>query len=171
LQAAASEVLVVVAYGEILPPEVLSLPAVAPVNVHFSLLPALRGADPVRRAILAGHERTGVTTLRMDEGLDTGPILLQAGEPILPDDDAHGTPWIEALTLLELVRGWKEEVGGPEVVENFLQVVRDRRAHAASLGLPHFCHTSSNLVSPLSGPRQLGALPPNSDRRGTHRES
>jgi methionyl-tRNA formyltransferase len=88
LQAAASEVLVVVAYGEILPPEVLSLPAVAPVNVHFSMLPALRGADPVRRAILAGHERTGVTTLRMDEGLDTGPILLQAGEPILPDDDA-----------------------------------------------------------------------------------
>ena len=88
LQAAAPEALVVVAYGEILPPEVLSVPAVAPLNVHFSLLPALRGADPVRRAILAGNDVTGVTTMRMDDGLDTGPILLQAREPIHPDDDA-----------------------------------------------------------------------------------
>ncbi|HEX5947955.1 MAG TPA: methionyl-tRNA formyltransferase [Actinomycetota bacterium] len=88
LRAAAPDVLVVVAYGEILPPEVLDLPEVAPVNVHLSLLPALRGADPVRRAILEGLERTGVTTMRMDEGLDTGPILLQEEEPIRPDDDA-----------------------------------------------------------------------------------
>lgn len=88
LEAAPPDVLVVVAYGEILPPEVLNLPALAPVNVHFSLLPALRGADPVRRAILAGHDVTGVTTMRMDEGLDTGPILLQGREPIRPDDDA-----------------------------------------------------------------------------------
>lgn len=88
LRAAAPEVLVVVAYGEILPPEVLSLPAVAPVNVHFSLLPALRGADPVRRALLEGVDRTGVTTMRMDEGMDTGPVLLQREEPIRPDDDA-----------------------------------------------------------------------------------
>jgi methionyl-tRNA formyltransferase len=88
LEAAPPDVLVVVAYGEILPPEVLNVPAVAPVNVHFSLLPTLRGADPVRRAILAGHDVTGVTTMRMDEGLDTGPILLQAPEKIRPDDDA-----------------------------------------------------------------------------------
>jgi methionyl-tRNA formyltransferase len=67
---------------------VLALPRVAPVNVHFSLLPALRGADPVRRAILDGHGRTGVTTIRMDEGLDTGPVLLQAEEPIGDEDDA-----------------------------------------------------------------------------------
>jgi methionyl-tRNA formyltransferase len=88
LRTAAPEVLVVVAYGEILPPEVLGLPRVAPVNVHLSLLPALRGADPVRRAILEGLETTGVTTMRMDEGLDTGPILLQVQEPIRADDDA-----------------------------------------------------------------------------------
>lgn len=82
------DVLAVVAYGEILPAEVLGLPRVAPVNVHFSLLPALRGADPVRRAILGGLGETGVTTIHMDEGMDTGPILLQVSEPIRDDDHA-----------------------------------------------------------------------------------
>jgi methionyl-tRNA formyltransferase len=82
------DVLAVVAYGEILPAAVLGLPSVAPVNVHFSLLPALRGAAPVQRAILSGLDSTGVTTIHMDEGMDTGPILLQAEEPIRPEDDA-----------------------------------------------------------------------------------
>jgi methionyl-tRNA formyltransferase len=82
------DVLVVVAYGEILPAEVLAVPAVAPVNVHFSLLPELRGAAPVQRAILEGLSATGVTTIRMDQGMDTGPILLQAAEAIDEEDDA-----------------------------------------------------------------------------------
>ncbi len=82
------DVLAVVAYGEILPAEVLGLPRIAPVNVHFSLLPALRGADPVRRAILEGLAETGVTTMRMDQGMDTGPVLLQASEPIRDEDDS-----------------------------------------------------------------------------------
>jgi methionyl-tRNA formyltransferase len=82
------EILAVVAYGEILPAEVLGLPSVAPVNMHFSLLPALRGADPVRRALLEGLEITGVTTMRMDEGMDTGPILLQQESAVREDDDA-----------------------------------------------------------------------------------
>ena len=88
LQQAAPDVLVVVAYGEILPKEVLQIPRKAPVNVHFSLLPALRGPDPVRRAILGGFDVTGVTTMRMDEGADTGPLLLQQEEPIHSTDDA-----------------------------------------------------------------------------------
>jgi methionyl-tRNA formyltransferase len=82
------DVLVVVAYGEILPKAVLAIPRVAPVNLHFSLLPQLRGAAPVQKAILDGLAVTGVTTIRMDEGMDTGPMLLQAEEPIGPDDDA-----------------------------------------------------------------------------------
>jgi methionyl-tRNA formyltransferase len=87
---AGPEVLVVVAYGEILPKAVLDLPSVAPVNVHFSLLPKLRGAAPVQRAILEEGfpGLTGVTTIRMDEGVDTGPILLQAEEPIRVGDDS-----------------------------------------------------------------------------------
>ena len=80
------DTLVVVAYGEILTEEVLG---VAPaVNVHFSLLPALRGAGPVQHALLEGLDRTGVTTMLMDRHLDTGPILLQAKVAILPEDDA-----------------------------------------------------------------------------------
>ncbi len=82
------DVLAVVAYGEILPAEVLRLPRLVAVNLHFSLLPSLRGAAPVRAALLAGLERTGVTTMVMDEGLDTGPVLLRREEPIRPDDDA-----------------------------------------------------------------------------------
>jgi methionyl-tRNA formyltransferase len=82
------DVLVVVAYGEILPRVVLELPTLAPVNVHFSLLPKLRGANPVRASLLTGLPETGVTTMRMDEGLDTGDILLQRSEVIREDDDA-----------------------------------------------------------------------------------
>jgi methionyl-tRNA formyltransferase len=76
----------VVAYGALLPPEVLEVPRLGCVNVHFSLLPRWRGAAPVERAILAGDERTGVTTMLMDEGLDTGPILLQVPVGITADD-------------------------------------------------------------------------------------
>jgi methionyl-tRNA formyltransferase len=88
LEDSSPDALAVVAYGEILPPHVLSLPRVAPVNLHFSLLPALRGADPVRRALLAGLRRTGVTVIRMDEGMDTGPILLQETVEVADHDDA-----------------------------------------------------------------------------------
>lgn len=88
LAASVPDVLAVVAYGEILPPNVLHLPRVAPVNLHFSLLPELRGAAPVQTALLAGMERTGVTTILMDKGLDTGPIILQREVPILPEDDS-----------------------------------------------------------------------------------
>jgi len=88
LRAVAFDVLAVVAYGEILRQDVLDLPAVAPVNVHFSLLPELRGAAPVQRALSEGLVATGVTTIRMDAGMDSGPILLQAVEQIDPNDDA-----------------------------------------------------------------------------------
>jgi len=87
LQDAEPDVLVVVAFGEILDAEVLAIPRLAPVNLHFSLLPELRGADPVRAAILDGLDETGVTTMWMDEGLDTGDVLLQERIAIAPDDD------------------------------------------------------------------------------------
>jgi methionyl-tRNA formyltransferase len=88
LRNAAPDFLVVVAFGEILTPEILALPAKAAVNVHLSLLPILRGAAPVQHALIQGLRETGVSTMQMDEGLDTGPVLLQRKEPILPDDDA-----------------------------------------------------------------------------------
>ena len=77
--------LVVVAFGQILPRWLLEASKIAPVNVHASLLPAYRGAAPVARAILNGDSSTGVTTMLMEETLDTGPILLQKEIPIPPE--------------------------------------------------------------------------------------
>jgi methionyl-tRNA formyltransferase len=72
-----ADVLVVVAYGLILPPAMLDAPRLGSVNIHASLLPRWRGAAPIQRALLAGDARTGITLMRMAAGLDTGPILLQ----------------------------------------------------------------------------------------------
>ena len=71
------ELLVVVAYGLILPPSVLELPPRGCLNIHASLLPRWRGAAPIQRAILAGDEQTGISIMQMDSGLDTGPVLLE----------------------------------------------------------------------------------------------
>jgi len=79
---------VVAAYGLILPSPILAAPRLGCLNVHASLLPRWRGAAPVQRAILAGDRETGVMIMRMDEGLDTGPIVLQQPVPILPETTA-----------------------------------------------------------------------------------
>jgi methionyl-tRNA formyltransferase len=88
LRVLAPEVFVVAAYGAILPAEVLALPVHGAINVHASLLPAYRGASPATRAILDGRAETGVTIMRMEAGLDTGPILLHASTPISADETA-----------------------------------------------------------------------------------
>lgn len=88
IQARQPEVMVVVAYGLLLTPEVLALPDHGCVNVHPSLLPRWRGAAPIPRAIEAGDAETGVTIMRMDEGLDTGPVLAQDRTPIMARDTA-----------------------------------------------------------------------------------
>jgi methionyl-tRNA formyltransferase len=82
LRAWRPDVLVVVAYGLILPPAALELPALGCLNIHASLLPRWRGAAPIQRAILAGDAATGVTIMQMDRGLDTGPILAQRSQAI-----------------------------------------------------------------------------------------
>ncbi len=86
LAAWAPDVIVVAAFGQILRPPVLELPPYGCLNVHASLLPRWRGAAPVAAAILSGDDVTGVTLMRMDAGLDTGPILAQRDEPISPTD-------------------------------------------------------------------------------------
>ncbi len=79
---------VVVAYGRILPRWMLELPLLGCFNVHASLLPQYRGAAPIQWAIAGGESVTGVTIMRMDEGMDTGPVLLQEAMHISPEDDA-----------------------------------------------------------------------------------
>jgi methionyl-tRNA formyltransferase len=82
------DVIVVAAFGQILKPEVLDLPTYGCINVHASLLPRWRGAAPINAAILHGDEETGITIMKMDEGLDTGPILGQRSVRIRPDETA-----------------------------------------------------------------------------------
>ena len=86
--AANPEALVVAAYGLMVPGPLLELAPRGSFNVHASLLPRWRGAAPIQRALLAGDVETGVTIMKMDEGLDTGPLLLQEAFPIAPDDTA-----------------------------------------------------------------------------------
>lgn len=82
LAALAPDLLVVAAYGLILPPAVLAIPRLGCVNVHASLLPRWRGATPIQRALLAGDSETGVCIMRMEAGLDTGPVFARAACPI-----------------------------------------------------------------------------------------
>lgn len=83
------DLIVVAAYGQILPPAILDLPRFGCVNVHTSLLPKYRGAAPIQWAILDDEPETGVTLMKMDAGLDTGDILMQATTPIAPEDNAQ----------------------------------------------------------------------------------
>ncbi len=88
LRAARLDVLVVAAYGLILPQPFLDVARLGALNIHASLLPRWRGAAPIQRAILAGDRETGISIMRMDAGLDTGPILAQRATPISREDDA-----------------------------------------------------------------------------------
>ncbi len=109
-----ADVMVVAAYGLILPKEVLEIPRFGCLNIHASLLPRWRGAAPIQRAILAGDSETGITIMQMDVGLDTGDMLLRQACPIAPTETAAGlhdklstigaSSIIEALELLELQR-------------------------------------------------------------------
>jgi methionyl-tRNA formyltransferase len=112
LQALAPEVIVGVAYGQLIRPEVLAIPPCGILNVHPSLLPRWRGASPIAAAILEGDEETGVSVIRMDEGLDSGPIIAQRTHSIAPEDTT-GT-LTEALAeagadlLVDVLPGWLE---------------------------------------------------------------
>jgi len=116
------EVIVLMAYGLLLPLAVLQIPPLGCINIHVSLLPRWRGASPLQRALWEGDAETGVTIMRMDEGLDTGPILLQESLPITEDmtlplleaaESALGAKLIvKALDLLQ--KGELEEKTQPQ---------------------------------------------------------
>ncbi|MFN2432915.1 MAG: methionyl-tRNA formyltransferase [Gemmatimonadota bacterium] len=108
------DVSVVAAYGNLLPERVLELPRHGSLNVHASLLPRHRGAAPVSAAILAGDEVTGITLMRMERGLDTGPILLQRELPVRPEESSG-----------ELTRRLAE-LGGEVLMEGLQALTRGR---------------------------------------------
>src|SRR3989442_8563158 len=92
LKSWAPDLIAVTAFGRILPPVVLDVPPKGCVNVHGSLLPKYRGAAPIQWAIINGETETGITTMLMDAGMDTGPVLLQETVPILPMETAGEIP-------------------------------------------------------------------------------
>jgi methionyl-tRNA formyltransferase len=110
LQAWAPDLIVVAAFGQILRPAVLDMPAYGCINVHGSLLPRWRGAAPIHAAILNGDPQTGVTIMIMDPGVDTGPVLSQAAVPILPADTtltlSERMSQVGAGLLLETLPGY-----------------------------------------------------------------
>src|SRR5450830_664376 len=111
LNATPHDVMVVAAYGLILPPSVLAMPRYGCINIHASLLPRWRGAAPIHRAIEAGDTQTGVTIMQMEAGLDTGPMLLVDALPIADEDTTASlhdkvaamgaTLIVDAIALLE----------------------------------------------------------------------
>jgi methionyl-tRNA formyltransferase len=110
IEALEPDLSVVVAYGHILTARVLAVPSQGSINVHASLLPELRGAAPINWAIARGHQKTGITIMRMVEAMDAGPIIHRVEEPILPDETAMeltirlseigAAALVEALALL-----------------------------------------------------------------------
>jgi methionyl-tRNA formyltransferase len=109
LEAARPDAVAVVAFGRILPPPILGLPRLGCVNVHASLLPRFRGASPIQAAILAGDRETGVATMRMEEGLDTGPVYLERrvsiGETETAGELARRLSSLGGALLVETLRG------------------------------------------------------------------
>lgn len=106
------EFIIVVAYGKILPKEILDMPKFGCINVHASLLPKYRGAAPIQWALLRGEKVTGVTTMLMDEGLDTGDVLLKS-ELEIKDDDNTETLFeklsgVGAKNLIETIKGMRK---------------------------------------------------------------
>ncbi|MDH4231307.1 MAG: methionyl-tRNA formyltransferase [Nitrospirota bacterium] len=105
--------IVVVAYGRIIPPSLLKLPHLGCINVHASLLPAYRGAAPIQWALINGEDKTGVTTMLMDEGLDTGDILLKEEVDIYDEDNAvtlaQRLSMIGASLLIKTLQGVKDK--------------------------------------------------------------
>ena len=110
----------VVAFGQILKPEVLDLPSLGSINIHGSLLPELRGAAPVHWAIIRGFDETGVTIMRMEAGLDSGPILFQVPEPIRSDESMSDL----ALRL--------SEIGAEALIETLAMLEGSQRGRASA---------------------------------------
>ena len=110
IQELAPECIVVAAYGQIIPKSILDIPSKGIINVHGSILPAYRGAAPIQWAIVRGETETGITTMLMDEGLDTGAILLQEKLSIEPDDTSRTLEdklaRVGADLVLETLRRW-----------------------------------------------------------------
>jgi methionyl-tRNA formyltransferase len=128
------DVLVVVAYGLILPRAALDIPRLGCLNIHASLLPRWRGAAPIQRSILAGDATTGVTIMLMDAGLDTGPMLLKQPIDILPDDTGGSLhdrlSTLGASAILEALQSFSSLPRVPQPAEGVTYAAKLDKAEA-----------------------------------------
>lgn len=119
-----ADLMIVVAYGLLLPQSILDAPTQGCINVHASLLPRWRGAAPIQRAILAGDAETGICIMQMEAGLDTGPVLSEVRCPILPDDTGQRLhdrlAELGAKTLLDCLRDLKSKQQSARSQDNSL---------------------------------------------------
>lgn len=123
-----ADVALVVAYGRILPKDVLDAPRLGCVNVHASLLPKLRGAAPITWAIVRGDPETGITLMQMDEGMDTGAMLEQLRTPIDPDETAGElSERLSAMGALAVRKGLPKYLGG-----GYVPIAQDDAGHTVA---------------------------------------
>ncbi len=153
LAALKPDVLVVAAYGLLLPQVVLDIPRIAPINVHGSLLPLYRGAAPIQRSIMDGHDETGVAIMQMEAGLDSGPVYRSRAVPIAEHtaDSMHDLlAQVGAETLLEVLQPMAQG-------ENVSAVVQDhsQSTHAPKLrkedGLINFQNSAAQVHAQVRG--------------------
>ena len=167
LAACKPDVLVTAAYGLILPQAVLDIPRLAPVNVHASLLPGYRGAAPVQRAIMDGCERTGVTIMHMDAGLDTGPVYAMREMAI---GDHTGGSLLDALAdlgsallvelLADLARGSARAVPQSSVGVSYAPKLRKADGRIDWNAPARAVHARIRAVTPWPGARAVLHLAP-----------
>lgn len=137
LEALQPDLNVVVAYGKILPPEILYFPQYHSINIHASLLPKYRGAAPIQWVILNGEEKTGVTSMQMDDGIDTGDMLLKAELPIPPN--MTGGELHDALSAL-----------GAQVLSDTLKALKSGDLHPTpQIGESNYAPMLSKALCPI----------------------
>lgn len=131
------DIIVVVAYGKILPKEILSLPKYGCINGHASLLPKLRGASPIQWAIVTGERQTGVTVMQMDEGMDTGDILAVENTDITDDDTSESlfdrlsviTADLISKTICDIENGRVTPIKQDESKATYAPIIKKEMAH------------------------------------------
>lgn len=161
LQKLSPDLIVVAAYGQILPKEILDLPRYGCINLHASLLPRWRGAAPIQRSILAGDAATGVTAMQMAVGLDTGDMLYKLETPIAPDETADTLhdrlAEMSAQVLQETLRCLEEGTLTPEVQDDALACTAEKITKEMSrLDFTLPAQTVDRTIRALSGYAMLG---------------
>ena len=148
LESCRPDVIVVAAYGRLLPPEVLAIPPFGCLNLHPSLLPRHRGPAPVAGAILAGDDVTGVSLMLLDEGMDTGPVIAQRERPIDASDDAATLTEVlfadGATLLVETLPGWID--GAIPAVEQDANLATYTNKLERGDGLADWCLSAETLA-------------------------